>query len=136
MPATFAERPTSFLDGTGLATNPVFVQDLVFWLPGAAAMAVMLWQRRPLGILLGGAWLVYGLLESIGVATDQWFGSIADPASRQASMEAVALFGILAVVGLVPLWFFFRPDRLATTERVGEGADERVGPEPTGTVAG
>ncbi|HEU4672277.1 MAG TPA: hypothetical protein VFS32_05195 [Candidatus Limnocylindrales bacterium] len=131
VPATFAERPGSFLDGAGIATNPVFVQDLVFWLPGAAAMAVMLWRRQPLGILLGGTWLVYGLLESVGVATDQWFGTTADPTSSQASMEAVALFVVLAVVGLVPLWFFFRPDRLAATQR-----DGRAGAERSGALAG
>jgi uncharacterized membrane protein len=117
VPATFADRPGSFLDGSGVATNPVFVQDLVFWLPGTAVMAVMLWRRLPLGVLLAGAWLVYGLLESVGVATDQWFGSIADPSSTLASMDAVWLFVVLAVIGLVPLWFFFRPDRVPAAHR-------------------
>ena len=110
VPATLATDPTSFLEGSGVATNPVFVEDLVFWLPAAALIGGLLWIRRPIGIVLGGAWLVYGLIEAIGVATDQWFGSVADPGSTQASMAAVALFVAVAIIGLVPLFFYFRRD--------------------------
>ena len=110
VPAMFATDPTSFLEGSGVATNPVFVEDLVFWLPAAALIGALLWVRRPVGIVLGGAWLVYGLIEAIGVATDQWFGSVADPGSTQASMGAVALFVTVALISLVPLFFYFRRD--------------------------
>jgi hypothetical protein len=110
--ATFAERPGSFLDGSGLTTNPFYVQDLAFWLPGAAIVAAWLWQRRPWGLVLAGAWLVYGLLESIGVATDQWFGTQADPNwPAIASIEATVLFIVLALIGLVPLGAYFRAGR-------------------------
>ena len=120
IPPMLGPDPTEFVAGSGIATNPVIVQDLVFWLPGAALMGALLWERRPLGILLGGAWLVYGLLESIGVATDQWFGTMADPSSSIASMAAVVLFVALGLIGLVPLFFFFRPDRaVESTESVG-----------------
>ena len=37
-------------------------------------------------------------LEGIGVATDQWFGSRADPTSPAASMTMVPAFAALAVV--------------------------------------
>jgi hypothetical protein len=111
VPAMLAPDPTAFVAGSGVATNPVIVEDLVFWLPAAALIAGLLWDRRPLGILLSGAWLVYWFIEAIGVATDQWFGTMADPTSTVASMDAVVLFVVLAVVGLVPLFFFFRPDR-------------------------
>ena len=110
VPAIFAPDPTSFLDGIGVATNAVFVQDLTFWLPSVAIIGALLWNRQPLGIMLGGAYLVYGLLESIGVATDQWFGYVADPTSPHAAMGAVALFAVLAVVGVVPAYFYFRRD--------------------------
>jgi len=112
VPALVADRPGSFLAGMGIATNPVFVQDLSFWLPGAAIAAWLLWRRRPAGVVLIGAWLVYGLVESIGVATDQWFGMQADPTVD--ATPAILLFSALAVIGLVPLFFFFRrPGRVA-----------------------
>ena len=111
VPAMFAADPTSFLEDSGVATNPVFVEDLVFWLPGAALIGALLWLRRPLGLTLAGGWLVYGVIEAIGVATDQWFGSIADPGTTQASMDGVALFVVVGLIALVPLFFFFRPER-------------------------
>jgi hypothetical protein len=110
VPASLSGDPTAFLAGSGAATNPVFVQDLVFWLPSTAVIGWLLWERRPLGFMLGGAWLVYGLIESIGVATDQWFGATADPTSPHASMAAVGLFILTALIGIVPLWFFFRSE--------------------------
>jgi hypothetical protein len=124
VPATFAPDPTAFLADSGVATNPVFVQDLTFWLPGAALIGVLLWTRRSLGFVLGGGWLVYGLIEAIGVATDQWLGTIADPGTTQASMEGVALFVAVGLIALVPLFFFFRPEpgpRLAPQPRSTTG---------------
>ena len=65
-------------------------------------------EGRPLGQLVVGAMLVMLLLESIGVATDQWFGAMADPDTPFASMAAVPLFLGLAIVGAVPLFFYMR----------------------------
>ena len=78
----------------------------------AALVAWWLWNRRPLGIVLVGAWLVYGLMESIGVAVDQWFGHRADPASSFATEAGMVLFAVLAVIGLIPLYFFYRKNQL------------------------
>lgn len=117
VPATFATDPTSFLDGMGIATNPVFVQDLVFWLPSAALIGWLTWSRRPWGALLAGGYLVYGVLESIGVATDQWLGSAADPGSTVATMDGVVIFGVLAAVGIVALAFYVRSMREAPEAR-------------------
>jgi hypothetical protein len=108
VPATLAHDPTSFLDGTGIATNPIFVQDLVFWLPSAALIGWLTWTRRRWGALLAGAYLLYGVLESIGVAVDQWFGTTADPTSPHANMDGVYLFGVLAVIGLGALLYYAR----------------------------
>ena len=119
-PAIVAERPGSFLDSLGVATNPVFAQDLSFWLPGAAIAAWLLWRGRPVGIVLIGAWLVYGLIESIGVATDQWFGMQADPSLD--ATGAILLFVGLALVGLVPLFFYFRAARQRVTHRIAASA--------------
>lgn len=111
IPASLAEDPTSFLVGTGMATNPIFVQDLVFWLPSAGVIGWLAWTRRPYGALLAGSYLIYGLLESIGVATDQWFGSSADPSSEVATMGGVVIFAVLAVIGIVALAVYVRSAR-------------------------
>lgn len=108
VPATFAGDPTSFLDGTGVATNPVFVQDLVFWLPAAAVIGWLVWTRRAWGALLAGGYLLFGLLESIGVAVDQWFGATADPTTPHATFGAVYLFVGLALIGAGALGFYAR----------------------------
>jgi len=97
----------TFLDGTGLPTNPVYVQDLAFWLPLYAVAATWLWQRRDWGYLLAGAFLVMWPIESVGVAADQWWGHTADPASPVASAAVVPAFLALAVIGLVPLHAYF-----------------------------
>ncbi len=106
VPAITGPQPPAFLDDLGVATNPIYVQDLSFWLPGAAIAAWLLWNRRPAGVVLVGAWLVWGLVESISVATDQWFGMQAD--SSVDATAAIGLFVVLAVVGLVPLFAYFR----------------------------
>jgi hypothetical protein len=114
VPAMTAADPTSFLDGTGIATNPIYVQDLAFWLPTAALIGWLTWTRRPMGALLAGGYLVYGLLESIGVAVDQWMGYSADPSTPHATMGGVYLFASMAVIGVVALAFYARSSRPAT----------------------
>jgi hypothetical protein len=111
IPTIGAAEPTAALDGLGLTTNPSWVQDLAFWLPMAAIAAAWLWLRKPWGYVLVGAWLVYGLIESVGVAVDQLFGYAADPTTQHATLAGAALFGILALVGLIPVYFYFRRHR-------------------------
>ena len=102
------EDPPGFLDGTGLTTNPIYVQDLAVWLPALAIVAVLLWQRRPAGVFLAGAGLFFWMIEAIGVAVDQWFGHQADPASDVATLAGVVLFVVLAAATLVPLVLWLR----------------------------
>jgi hypothetical protein len=102
------EHPPGFLDGTGLTTNPIYIQDLAVWLPALAIVAVMLWQRRPSGVFLAGAGLVFWMIEAIGVAVDQWFGHRADPTSDVATLGGVVLFVVLAGATLVPLVLWLR----------------------------
>ena len=108
LPAVGTNHPAPFLDGTGLPTNPVYVQDLAFWIPLMAVSATLLWRRQPWGYLLVGAVLTMGVIESIGVAVDQWFGYRADPGSSVASAGIVPAFVALAGVGLIPLFVYFR----------------------------
>lgn len=48
------------------------------------------------------------VIESVGVAVDQWMGSAADPASTVASAAMTPVFAVLALVGLIPVYFYFR----------------------------
>lgn len=113
------EDPPGFLDGTGLTTNPIYVQDLAVWLPALAIVAVLLWKRRPSGAFLAGAGLFFWLIEAIGVAVDQWFGHRADPDSDVATLGGVVLFVVLAGATLVPLVLWLRafPSRAPEAER-------------------
>lgn len=102
VPALASRRPSELLDGTGLTTNPVYVQDLAVWLPLVTVAAVWLLQRRPQGVLVVGAGLVMWVIEALGIAVDQWFGSVADPSSPVASAAAVPAFLVVTALGLVP----------------------------------
>ncbi len=73
-----------------------------------AVAAVWLWRRRPWGYLVVGSMLTMWVIESLGVAVDQWFGHAADPSSTVASAAIVPVFGVLTLVGLIPLYFYFR----------------------------
>jgi len=108
VPATIAGRDLTSMAGSGLTTNPLYVFDLAVWLPLAATAGVWLWRRRPAGYLVGGAFLVFWLIESVGVATDQWFGSHADPYASIATMAGSWMFAALALVGLVPVVLLLR----------------------------
>ena len=102
--ATVASGPPAFLDGTGMTTHPLYVQDLAFWLPAMATAAVLLMRRAAWGLLVVSAGLVFWVVESVGVAVDQWMGHAAAPSSSVASAAVSLPFTVLALVGLVPAW--------------------------------
>jgi hypothetical protein len=108
VPPTFSSEPPGFLDGTGLTTNPVYVQDLAFWLPLMGVAGVWLWRRLTIGYLLVGGGLTMWVLEGVTVATDQWFGHRADPGSDVVSTAAVPGFLVTALVTLSILVVFLR----------------------------
>jgi hypothetical protein len=112
VPAVLSSRPTSVLDGTGLVTNPVYVQDLAIWLPLLATAAVACWRRQSWGLLVTAAMLALFVLESISISVDQWFGSHADPASSVSSISMVPAFAVVAAItaGFL-LWFLRAVDR-------------------------
>jgi hypothetical protein len=114
-----AARPSELLDGTGMTTNPVYVQDLAFWLPLAVVAAYALWRRRAWAYLVVGGLLVFWVIEAVGVATDQWFGHRADPASTVASAAAVPGFAALALVTTVVLVAYVR--RIAPSRSAAGG---------------
>lgn len=106
--AVVADEPTSFLDGTGLTTNPVYVQDLAFWLPVMAWLAYSLVTapRDRLVLVAGG--LVFWVIEGLGVAVDQWMGYRADPTTVWATAGAAWLFVATTIIGLAPAWAVLR----------------------------
>jgi hypothetical protein len=109
VPTVFADDPSSVLAGGGLQTNAVWVQDLAFWIPAAVVVGVRMWRRRPWGRLLGGALLVFYVIESLSIASDQWWGARADAGQPDlASMTMVPVFGVVALVAAVPLALYVR----------------------------
>ena len=50
---------------------------------------------------MSAAILVFWVIESVGIAVDQWVGPSADPASPVVSTSAVPAFVVLALVNLV-----------------------------------
>jgi hypothetical protein len=108
LPGILHDAPLKALVGTGLTTIPTWAQDLSFWLPLLLVGAIWLWRRRPWGYLLAGAGLVFWVLESVTVATDQWLGHRADPASTVVSTAAVPGFAVLATLALVAVFVFLR----------------------------
>jgi hypothetical protein len=108
VPAVLSSEPPAFLVGTGLTTNPIYVQDLSFWIPLTAVTAYWLWHRHAWGLVIAGALLTFSVIESVGIAVDQAFGHAADPASAVASAAAVPLFAAVAAIGLVPVVFYYR----------------------------
>jgi hypothetical protein len=107
LPELTADEP-AFLVGTGLTTNPVFVNDLAIWLPLMAVGAWWLWRDRPWGAVAIGAMLVMWQVEAVTVAVDQWMGATTDPASDVATKGGAHLFVAMALVNLPPLIGFFR----------------------------
>ncbi len=108
VPALGQGDPSGFLDGTGVRTNVIYIQDLAIWLPLMAVAAGWLWRRSVWGFVVitsvQGMWVI----ESVSVAVDQWFGHRADPASSLATIGGSWLFAALAVIGLVPLFLLMR----------------------------
>ncbi|MFW5471216.1 hypothetical protein ACOCJ4_14355 [Knoellia sp. CPCC 206435] len=100
--------PTPLLEGTGVQTNAIYVQDLGIWLPLAAVGAHWLRRREARGAVVIGAVLGLWVIESVSIAVDQWFGVRADPASTVVSLSVIPPFALLAVVGTVPLWLLLR----------------------------
>jgi hypothetical protein len=123
IPATLDEDPTAWLADTGLTTNPVIAQDLALWLPLMAWLGWGVWTSRPSPVALAAAGLVFWVVESLGIAADQWWGHQADPSSAWASWEAVPMFLSLALVALLPTLRLFQ----ALPDGLDDHADQRRG---------
>ena len=116
---SLGQHPAPMLEGTGVETNAIYVQDLAIWLPLAAVAALWLRRREPRGAVVSAAVLGLWVIESVSIAVDQWLGVQADPDAAVVSLAVVPPFLVLAVVGLVPLWLLLRragsPPEITTT---------------------
>ena len=109
VPTIGSDDPAAVLDGSGLLTSPGWVQDLAFWIPAYVVAGVLMWRGNHRGVLLSGALLVFFLVESISVASDQWWGVRADDSQPDwASMTAVPMFLAVAALTAVPLGRYLR----------------------------
>jgi hypothetical protein len=109
IPTITAEHPGDFLIGSGFSTHPVYIQDLAVWIPLMILASAWLWRGLPWGYLLTASLLTLWVMEALGIAVDQWFGSLADPSTEFASATVSPAFLAWAVVGLVPLTLALRP---------------------------
>ncbi len=105
IPALVSGSTPVSLGGTKMLTNPIQVVDFAAGFPLTVLAAVWLWQRKAWGYALAGLFLVYGVIEAISVATDQFFGHLSDP-TQSAMMTPV--FAVIAVIAAVPLVLYFR----------------------------
>jgi hypothetical protein len=103
LPSAIAERPAAVTDGLGVATNPVYIQDLALGLPAAAVTGVLLWRGRPGSASLAIAVLTYWAIESVSIAVDQWFAVAADSATTIASASVVPVFVVLTLIDVIVL---------------------------------
>jgi hypothetical protein len=97
VPATLAGEPPASLAGTAFLTNPVHVLDLAITLPLMLVAAIGLLRDRAPAYVLGPALIVMLAVETAGVAVDQVFGHLHDPA---APLAAVPMLIGLTVVGV------------------------------------
>lgn len=118
VPAAITGDPAAGIEGSGLPTSPVWVQDLAIWVPAAFFAAALMWRRRPLGVLLTSSMLTFYVVECLSVASDQWWGVRADSSEPAlASMAAVPGALLVAALTAVPLVWSLRHLRATTASR-------------------
>lgn len=145
-----AEMVPSILDGSipasageaGQVTNPVWILDLGLILPAMLAAGWLLRRRRPMGFVLAGPLLAFGMAMGVAIVSMQAMLWIRDEPSGVApvvmislvvTVEAVALSRLLrglpsAPVGR-PLTDLLRP----ATGAAATGVDDRRSPEVAAT---
>jgi hypothetical protein len=111
IPTLTAEHPGAFLLGSGFSTHPVYIQDLAVWIPLIAVAAAWMWRGLPWGYLITATILTLWVLEALGIAVDQWFGSQADSSTDFASATMSPAFLAWAIIGLIPVGLALRPLR-------------------------
>jgi hypothetical protein len=105
VPATLDNSMPASLEDAGFVQNPVWVLDFAFTFPLTVLGSLWLWQRRTWGVIVGGMMTIMLTFETAGVAVDQFFGHLHDPAASLAAVPAMIVF---TVVGLAISIAFLR----------------------------
>jgi hypothetical protein len=136
VPAVIAGRTPESVTAAGFAVNPVHVLDLALFLPGAIATSVLLWKRRPLGLLFAVPLLVFTALMGLAIIAMTFV---------MRTRGLPAQLGIVPVVGamvLCSMWFAarllvdVRDDELASAETAGTESDPWLGARAIPTPGG
>jgi hypothetical protein len=114
LPVLLSNAVPATYEGTGFLTNPSHVLDLAFILPLVTLSGVWMWQHKPRGNFVGGSMLVLLTVECVSIASDQYFGSLANPNSNVVSMAVVPIFAVLAIIGLLFSVMYFRAIKTKT----------------------
>lgn len=67
VPAIIEGRTPASVSASGFPVNPVHVLDLALFLPGTLATSVLLWKRRPLGLLFAVPVLVFAMMMGLAI---------------------------------------------------------------------
>jgi hypothetical protein len=125
VPATLSNEMPQLILEAGLTQNTVWVLDFAFSFPLMGLGARWLWQRKPFGYLVGGMMILMLTLETAGVAIDQWFGHLHDPAAPLATIPVMLgftaaglVFSALFLRGIAPTASLFPVGGLAEPRQV------------------
>lgn len=98
IPALLAGNIPPGVTATNLPTNTVHVLDIGLYLPAMLITALLLWRRKLLGYLLGGALLVFSILTGTAILV---IFLITSSKGMPTSIGVEAFIAIIIVVGLV-----------------------------------
>jgi hypothetical protein len=102
VPAVIAGYTPESVTASGFAVNPVHVLDLALFLPGTIATSVLLWKRRPLGLLFAVPVLVFAALMGLAIVAMSF---VMHARGLPVSMGIVPVIGALV---LCSVWFAVR----------------------------
>ncbi len=105
IPASIDNRMPEALAQSGFNQNPVWVLDFAFTFPLMTVGSIWLWRRLAWGYVVSGMMVIMLTLETAGIAVDQVFGHLHDPAAPLAAVPVMIAF---TVVGLVFTVLFLR----------------------------
>jgi hypothetical protein len=136
VPAIIDGRTPASVSASGFPVNPVHVLDLALFLPGTIATSVLLWKRRPLGLLFAVPVLVFATMMGLAIIT---------MAFVMRAKGLPAPMGIVPVIGAVSLcsaWFAVRlladvrDDELASAEFARRESHQALGARAIPTPGG
>ncbi|MEN6343085.1 MAG: hypothetical protein ABFC89_11075 [Methanospirillum sp.] len=90
---------------TSLPTNPVYVLDLAFLLPGMVITSVLLWRQKYIGYLMAVPLLVFAITMGLGILAAFAVSALG---GLPYSVPAGAIIGIIVVLGILVSWLFLR----------------------------